>query len=462
MEDVVVGGILHGHKLLEKVGRGHYGEVWRADYLGHEVALKIFTGDRKPAHLRREVFAQYALGRLPGGEGRWFPRVDHLDLDADPPYLRMEFIDGAPLADRLAGLALDDRLVLGEQILRALATVHRHDFVHGDLSPLNVMVTDRRDVRLIDVGYGALFDVSADVALSTTGEDQPAGVASPLYSAPERFTLDGAGCGKPADVFSFGKLLYHLLTGEQPFVIKPVSLKQRALGSRWDDFVFKCLEEKPEDRYADASAALEEYLRLHRPALGAGQALAECPDCKTAQAVASVVGARLDCRGCGRRLEVLLTDDASRYATTVLVTGAEAALPPDVQILDVKTAGRERKFCPSCGEEIRLEARKCRHCKTWTDEPAASTPPSPVADPPLFLAAATATFLAYFFFWLPGLILNLYFLDSAKRAKAETGREPSGLGVLRGLLILFVYVPLACIGALASLALLGGLIVRAF
>jgi hypothetical protein len=464
MEDVVVGGILHGHKLLERAGRGHYGEVWRAEYLGHEVALKIFTGDRKPAHLRREVFAQYALGRLQGAEGRWFPRVDHLDLDADPPYLRMEFIDGVPLEERLAdpSLALEERLILGEQILRALATVHAHDFVHGDLSPLNVMVTPSRDVRLIDVGYGALFDAAADVALSTTGEDQPAGVASPLYSAPERFTLEGGGCGKPSDVFSFGKLLYHMLTGEQPFVIKPVSLKRRSLGPRWDDFVFKCLEEKPENRFADGTAALAEYLRLHRPQLGAGEALAECPECKAAQAVASVVGTRLDCRGCGRRLEVLLTDDASRYATTVLVTGAEAALPPDVQILDVKTAGREQKFCPSCGEEIRLEARKCRHCKSWSGEPAKTPPPARAVEPPTFLPAAAVTFLAYFFFWVPGLILNLYFLDSAKRTKTGTGREPAGLGALRALLILFVYVPLACVGALASLAILGALIARAF
>src|SRR5882672_1491660 len=126
MQDVIVGGNLHGHKLLEKVGQGHYGEVWRAEYAGHEVALKIFSGDRKPAHLRREVFAQYALGRLDGEEGRWFPRVEHLDLDADPPYLRMEFIEGSPLENLLSpsSLSLDERLSIGEQILRALAAVH--------------------------------------------------------------------------------------------------------------------------------------------------------------------------------------------------------------------------------------------------------------------------------------------------------------------------------------------------
>ncbi|HLY10782.1 MAG TPA: protein kinase [Planctomycetota bacterium] len=469
MQDVDVGGILHGHKLLEKVGRGHYGEVWRAEYLGHEVALKIFTGDRRPAHLRREVFAQYALGRLGGQEGRWFPRVDHLDLDAEPPYLRMEFIEGVPLESLLSNpaLSLDERLSIGEQVLRALATVHAHEFVHGDLSPLNVLVTPAREVRLIDVGYGALFDASVDVALSTTTEDQPAGVASPLYSAPERFKIAADGCGKPSDVFSFGKLLYHMMTGEQPFVIKPVSLKFRALGQTWDDFVFKCLEEKPEARFADAASALAEYRRIFRPALAPGEYRAECPECRSAQSIpGGWAGERYDCRGCGRRLEVLFYDDASRYATTALLGAGEEASTADVEILDVRTAGQSRKFCPSCGGEMKIEAKKCRHCGAWADEKAkelmaaAREAAARPAEIPSFLMASVVAFLAYFFFWVPGLILNLYFLDAARTVRRETGREPAGLGALRALLILFVYVPLAGVGALAMLVLIGSLLAR--
>lgn len=468
MQDLAVGGTVHGHKLLEKVGQGRYGEVWRADYMGLEVALKIFSGDRKPAHIRREVFAQYALGRLAGADGRWFPRVDHLDLDAEPPYLRMEFIEGSPLEELLANplLSLDERLAIGEKVLRALAVVHAHDFVHGDLSPLNVLVTPSRDVRLIDVGYGALFDLPADVALSTTIEDQPAGVASPLYSAPERFKIAADGCGKPSDVFSFGKLLYHMITGEQPFVIKPVSLKFRALGAKWDDFVFKCLEEKPEARFADGAAALAEYRRIFKPALAAGEYRAECPECQAAQSIpGGWAGERYDCRACGRRLEVLFYDDASRYATTALVTGAEASAPLDIEILDVQTDGRARKFCPACGGEMRVEARKCRHCGIWADERAreiaAARPPERPAEPPSYVMAAVVTFIGYFMFWIPGLVLNAYFLDGARRAARESGREPAGLGALRALLVLFVYVPLALAGALTMLVIVGALIARA-
>jgi predicted Ser/Thr protein kinase len=468
MQDLAVGGTIHGHKLLEKVGRGHYGEVWRAEYMGHEVALKIFTGDRKPAHLRREVFAQYALGRIDGPEGRWFPRVEHLDLDAAPPFLRMEFIEGAPLEELIAtaALSLDERLTIGEQVLKALAAVHAHDFVHGDLSPLNVLVTPSRDVRLIDVGYGALFDASAEIALSTTNDDQPTGVASPLYSAPERFKIAADGCGKPSDVFSFGKLLYHMITGEQPFVIKPVSLKFRALGATWDDFVFKCLEEKPENRFADGAAALAEYRRIFRPALAAGEYRSECPECKAAQSIpGGWAGERYDCRGCGRRLEVLFYDDASRYATTALLTGADAQRPPDIEILDVQVDQRTKKFCPACGGEMKVEAKKCRHCGTWADERAkeivASQPPPRPAEPASFVGAALVTLAGYFLFWIPGLVLNAYFLDAARRAARETGKDPAGLGALRALLILFVYLPLAMLGAVTMLVVIGAVIARA-
>src|SRR5947207_13736593 len=97
MQDVAVGQVIHGHKLVERIGGGGYGEVWLAEFMGHPVALKIFTRGRRPANLRRELFAQYALGHLEGPDARWFPRVDHIDLDAQPPFMRMELIEGSPL-----------------------------------------------------------------------------------------------------------------------------------------------------------------------------------------------------------------------------------------------------------------------------------------------------------------------------------------------------------------------------
>jgi len=170
MQGVESGRMLHGHKLLERIGEGRYGEVWRAEYLGQPVALKIFTDLRKPFEVRREALAQYALGRLEGEEGRHFPRVEHLDLEAQPPYIRMEFVDGTTLERLLeqGGLPVERRLELGERILEALSAVHRRGFIHGDLSPSNVLVGSDGGVRLIDIGYGAA-EAGTDIAVSAHG-----------------------------------------------------------------------------------------------------------------------------------------------------------------------------------------------------------------------------------------------------------------------------------------------------
>ncbi len=469
MQGVATGRVVHGHKLLEKVGEGHYGQVWRADYMGQPVALKLFNPGRRPAQFRREVFAQYALGRLEGEDARWFPRVEHIDLQAEPPYLRMEFVEGAPLEDLLANpaLSLEERLEIGDKVLEGLAAVHRHDFVHGDLSPLNVMVTPGREVKLIDVGYGALFEDPGEIAVSTTSEDAPAGVASPLYSAPERFKVAALeGCGKPADIFSFGKLLYRLITGEQPFVIKPVSLKFRALGAKWDEFLFRCLEERPEARFPDAAAALEEYRRICRFEPASGEYRAECPDCRAAQSIpGGWAGERFDCRRCGKTLEVLFYDDASRYATTAIVESALRPEVPPVLFLDQEVAARSRKFCVKCGGEMRVEAKKCRHCGLWVDDRvkrlleerrAQDAAAAPGARS--YVLPAVITLLAYGLFWIPGAILNWFFLEDALKEKRRTGQEPAGLTALRVLLWLLVYIPLLALGAVVVLGIVGALL----
>ncbi len=417
MSDSKPNDVIHGHRLLERLGGGHYGEVWKVEFMGHICALKLLNARRKASDWRREVFAQYALGRLDGEDARFFPKSEHIEVDRDPAYLRMEYIDGKPLEDLMFSptAPLEERMALGLRILEALAAVHRHGYVHGDLSPSNVLVTRTGEIKLIDVGYGAVFDAGdgGDIRISGTPDDasESLGVASPLYAAPERFKAEFLkGCGKPADVFSFGKILYGLITGDQPFVIKPVSMKFRALGASWDDFVFKTLEEKPEARHADAGVALEEYKRLYRPEASKGEFRSECPKCHAKLTIpGGWAGERFPCTKCEADIEVLFYDDATKQASTGVVeepkpvpeiefVDDEAAAktePEDVMVIGddgavapppprtvaapaaspaapaepaAKAGTRAKKFCPRCGQSIYLEAKKCRFCGTWVDE----------------------------------------------------------------------------------------------
>jgi len=259
----------------------------------------------------------------------------------------MEFIEGLPLEELLVNpsLSLDERLAIGGRSFapwpRSTPTTSSTATSRAERAGDFVArrAPDRRRLRRAvrrDGGRRALDDDGGPAA----------GVASPLYSAPERFKIAADGCGKPSDVFSFGSCSTYD-HGEQPFVIKPVSLKFKALGGDCDSFVFKCLEEKPEARFADGAAALAEYRRIFRPALAPGEYRAECPECRSAQSIpGGWAGERFNCRGCSRRLEVLFYDDRSRYATTALLSAAEAALLPTSRSRRAD-GGPVAQFCPS-------------------------------------------------------------------------------------------------------------------
>ena len=198
------------HRLLQKIGEGSFGSVYRAwdPELEREIAIKIL-------HQR---IANSALKQRLLREGRALAKINHANVvnvfavesHGDRVGLCMEFIRGETLDSVLrthGTLNAREAMLVVEDVCRALAAVHRAGFVHRDVKARNVIREHGGRVVLMDFGTGRSTEQP-----SQAGRHEIAG--TPVYMAPE--VLAGHGASPVSDVYSVGVLLYHLVTGEYP------------------------------------------------------------------------------------------------------------------------------------------------------------------------------------------------------------------------------------------------------
>src|SRR6185312_13707814 len=196
------GAKLGPYEIVSPIGEGGMGRVWRArdTRLGRDVALKIskteFTG-----RFEREARTIAAFNH---------PNICQI-YDVGPDYIVMELIDGTTLKGPLAP---EKAVEYACQILDALAAAHAKGIVHGDLKPANILVT-ARGIKLLD--FGLARETSAprntDATVSITQEAQITGTLE--YMAPEQ--LQGKEADGRSDIFSFGCVLYEMLSGVRAF-----------------------------------------------------------------------------------------------------------------------------------------------------------------------------------------------------------------------------------------------------
>jgi eukaryotic-like serine/threonine-protein kinase len=212
-----VGQQLGAYTLVEPIGSGGMGEVWRAErtdgrFEGH-VAIKLLQRTTGAAAAQRFEREGHYLARLT------HPNIARL-LDAgvsadNVPYLVLEHVEGVPI-DRYCdaeSLTLNARIALFLDALSAVAHAHAHLVIHRDIKPSNVLVTGDGDVKLLDFGVAKLM--SGEASADTANLTQEIGVAlTPEYAAPEQFT--GEVVTTAADVYALGLLLYLLLSGQHP------------------------------------------------------------------------------------------------------------------------------------------------------------------------------------------------------------------------------------------------------
>jgi serine/threonine protein kinase len=208
-----IGAKLGPYEILEPLGSGGMGEVWKArdTRLDRTVAIKV-SREKYSERFHRESHAIAQLNH---------PHICTVH-DVGPDYLVMEYIEGQPLKNLIAGqpLKVDDALEIAVQAAEALEAAHAAGIVHRDLKPGNIMVTPGGLVKVLDFGLAKLTHAegSAETGATRTMTEQTkegAILGTASYMSPEQ------AAGKPtdarSDIFSFGAVLYEMLAGRRAF-----------------------------------------------------------------------------------------------------------------------------------------------------------------------------------------------------------------------------------------------------
>jgi eukaryotic-like serine/threonine-protein kinase len=250
----MIGKMLGAYEILSHIGTGGMGEVYHArdTRLGRTVAIKVLNKEHMQ-RFEREAHAIAALNH---------PHICTL-YDIGPDYLVMEHIDGTAIK---GPLPVEEALRLAIQIASALDEAHRRGILHRDLKPGNIMVTRRGTAKLLDFGLaklaaGAEFDTASTMDGTVMG--------TPAYMSPEQ--AQGKPVDERSDIFSFGAVLYEILSGSRAFdgtstvqVLSAVLRDEpRPLQTlpQLGRIVMRCLAKQPAQRFrtmTEVKAALEQ------------------------------------------------------------------------------------------------------------------------------------------------------------------------------------------------------------
>ncbi|MBY0496694.1 MAG: protein kinase [Cyanobacteria bacterium] len=298
MATSLVGQTLGHYKILDQLGAGGMGVVYRAQdqKLGRQVALKVLpmgntSSDEAIERFRREARTASSLNH---------PNICTIygfDEHEGQLYLAMELLDGEPLDRRLSGRPLDLRIMLdiAAQVADALDAAHAEGILHRDVKPANIFITRRGPVKVLDFGLAKLAPEyrRSGRHLDARGETAPpehftsvAGttVGTIAYMSPEQ--ARGDEIDPRTDLFSFGVVLYEMATGRQSFpghttavvfdgILNrdpvPPSTINAILPAELDRIVSKALEKDKSLRYQTAADMGADLKRLRRDSGGSRQ-----------------------------------------------------------------------------------------------------------------------------------------------------------------------------------------------
>ncbi len=276
---------LGSFEILSLLGEGGMGQVYRArdTKLGRDVALKLLPeslarDEEKIARLEREAHLLASLNH------QNIATLHGLEESEGRRYLVMELVPGGTLAERLTrgSLGLEESLSVMRQIAEALEAAHEKGIIHRDLKPANVKITPDGKVKLLDFGLAKAIaeekspaDLSRSPTLTREGTEHGVILGTASYMSPEQ--ARGQALDRRTDIWSFGCVLYEVLTGQKAFpgeTVSDIIASILARDPEWNalpertplkirDLLRRCLQRDPHRRLqhiGDARIEIEESL----------------------------------------------------------------------------------------------------------------------------------------------------------------------------------------------------------
>ena len=305
-KDPLVGQRLGHYRIIEQIGSGGMGVVYRAhdEHLDREIAIKVLrpgtlAGESSRKHFRKEALALSKLNH-PN-----IATIHDFDTQQDVDFLVMEYIAGVTLNDKLAEASLPEKQVvaLGVQLAEGLSAAHERAVVHRDLKPGNLRITTDGRVKILDFGLAKLrASAVASPASETLSETYSIAGTLP-YMAPEQVL--GGEIDARTDIHAAGAVLYEMATGQRAFPTadrshltsailrsspQPAGSLNPRLSTELSRIIGKCLEKEPENRYQSAKELAIDLRRLQTGVVSALQPAARPTKWSSAKSVGLGLG----------------------------------------------------------------------------------------------------------------------------------------------------------------------------
>ncbi len=275
----MIGQVISHYKILEKLGEGGMGEVYKAQdtKLDRFVALKFLPSTMTASEADKARFVQEAKAASALNHTNVCTIYDIQEYEDSRGekkiFIVMEYVDGETLRDTKKNLSVKQVLEIGAQAAEGLAAAHEKGIVHRDIKPENIMLRKDGRVQIMDFGLAKLHAGTEASRLTKAGTT----MGTVGYMSPEQ--VQGQDVDHRSDIFSLGVVLYELFAGESPFkgvhetailyeIVnvdpEPISVRKEGMDPELDRILFECLEKDKDERYQSARELAKDLKRIKR------------------------------------------------------------------------------------------------------------------------------------------------------------------------------------------------------